>query len=455
MRVYLITSLLFISINFQASCQTFVKATKVSPSSSEVVVSAINIPPGGQIFWQHNAQPFPINVPIYDGDTIDLAGFTDNWLSIMKDGSHYALCQIDNLIKYNYQIIDYQLPSSPSDSNGYLILHFDNGPNSSWASDNTNTSTYPSENIDNNTVKFDSIRYGQIAIVYHDIPGINGESIDFLGYIGNPEEFIYNNDLILGYDVIDSSKNCYGEIQLFSANAIGNVSYYWNNNTLPSSAYQDNLCSDLYSIYAIDEALQEAYIEIPIVGSDNIYTDSSVYEYTGGDTVYYNFINCGINYSLPIDSINHSENLISDITNYPLVYTFDLIVYQDSKEYTFSDTLFVYQNSNLYIVCSIYCDLLKSAFNGKKVELIRHGELSLSAKTNEVDKMNNTFILTPNPTNDWITIIGDFETGIIMDINGRELDKIDSNQISLHHLKPGLYFIKFDNSRQFFRIIKN
>lgn len=433
-----------------ASAQLFVipKVIATGPNNCDytVVVEGINLPSNYQIMREGITVPGMSYHTI--GDTI--IGYC------MDDQLSYAFGQDTILFSLMisqtglFQIINYTEPSTFLANDGSLTIKFDSiQENDPWVYD-PNFDLYTITTTDNQTYIIENIQHGSIQIGSSSSYGLGYNSTN--GYIGDPSEFLINNNLHVDVSFVDSDNNCTGSIQLDPINAVGNVTYQWNNDSTVIANSQQNLCPGHYSIYATDDNQQEALIQVTITDMNNTYTDPSVFTFIAGDTTSFDFLNCAIDFNLPIDSINYSETLIPPPSASPLEYQFELIVYQGVNSFLFSDNISIGIDSNIYINTVIYCQALKSTFQGKRINFVRHGAAVLASLTS-LEK-NQMLTIYPNPTNGSITIDGKKTNGILTDINGKKLLDINSDNISLENLKSGIYFLTFEKNQFVYKIVK-
>lgn len=412
------------------------------------IVSGLNIP----LFSSLSTMYDDIN-----GNTI--FEYWQNGDTIISDCQLFSVTCIfnGNVIAYsnaqainNFQVISYQEPTTLYSSDGSISLLFETPQLGLVVRDEQLFNTYPYTTADSLLFHVQNVRHGGFNLYNFAPPMTSSENC--MGFIGNPIWASNNSaNLNVSYAVVDTDPNCTGSIQLTSTNSVGEVQYYWSNDNEFLGNFQQNLCPGMYSVYAVDDAQQTAMIQIPVLDSTNSYYDNSVNMYQAGDTVYYDFLNCELDYNLPIDSIDYTETFIA-LTSESVSYLFELTVYQNSNSFVFSDTLYVGSDSNIYMSISVFCQLFKTTdFKGKKIALIRHGDIAASVSKVTIGQQ---VAIYPNPTNDNITILGILSKGIIVDVQGRVVLEFNSPNVSLSNIENGVYYIKLDELTEMYKILK-
>ncbi len=423
--------------------------------TSEIVVEGLNVPAGGTIFWWSNVTN--TSTETFLGDTILTFCYSDDELVfVFNSDTIYGTNAI--IPQFKFQVTAYSAPSSMVTPDGYLEITFDSvqpAINANYIDNLGETIDYPAPTTtDNKTFVFTNLYYGVFGLWGQPV-GITGYVENTMILLGDITTQLPNYNLNVEVSITDTDPNCTGSILLTPTNAVGNVVYTWGNDSSISGPFQDDLCAGTYSVYAIDANQQQALIHVTVVDTSNanIYSDSTVDIYTAGDTIYYDFLNCDIDYNLPVDSVDYIETLVSSTSANPLVYSFTLNVYQGANTYIFTSTLFVEQDSNIFLGIAIYCEQLKALFTGHRINLIRHGAISTSASIIE-NENENSMKIYPNPSEDKLKIEGEFSNGTLIDVNGRIVMTIQSNEISMASLKSGLYFLKFDEYSKVYKVRK-
>ena len=457
---------IFLGISLIGNSQIFIQAKTISTNSdsSTYVLSYLNKPGDHFIFsichdsTNINADLNGFVRKIANKDTIKVVN-SDNGLPIRfeistKNNSTRALAScIPDFNKF--QITHYKSPSSKNNYDGNINLNFTvhdsakaNLMYTFYNYETGDSTTYSIDSIGFNTFKMPQLGIGYLLMTFdqHVSPFIT-----FSGFIGDYSNALTNNSLSIKINQTDAFQNCNGSIKLTPINAVGNVTYRWSNDSTVISSSQQNLCPGVYSILATDSNLKTTYLHVYITDNNYNYTDSSVY-YITPDTSKFNFMNCQIDYNSPIDSLHYNEILVAQ-KNDTTKYKFDLTLFQGSHSSLLSDTLYVINDSSIFLNCVVFCQQLKSStFSGKRISLVRKSKFA-SASINEIK--SEPFSISPNPTENNITISGLKYNGDLFDITGQRVMKINSKTTSLSHLKDGIYLLKLDNNSKIYKIIKN
>lgn len=434
--------------------QIMIKAKLIDPGVAScdisIVASTLNKPAGATIYrLDSNLQ----STQSYENDTISDFCNDMNDQMIIVFGNDTLAQSTFITPSTNYQITNYIEPSSYVSQDGSITITFDSIQilNLGLILAQPQYDYYPSAvSSDNKTFIINNLRYGKLIIMNSNMdPNFFASTI----FIGNPVNLLNNNTLNFTTSVSDAYQDCNGSIHLTPINAIGNVSYQWSNDSLADASFQENLCPGIYSIYAIDDNQNQSLIQVFVTDSAYNYYDPSLLDYLASDTANFNFMNCQLNYNLPLDSIAYSEDLISQNGD-TAIYIFDLILYQNGDSFLLSDTLIVMNDSNLYLSSVVFCQELKSAaFSGIRVSLIRPSQQLVS--NNGIVKDEYLFSISPNPTENSFKINSQNSIkGTLLDVNGQAVKIINSSEVSISELKSGVYFLKMENSSKVVKVIK-
>lgn len=456
LKIFSVVNVLFLSLAIHA--QIAIKSSLHNISNMDcdykITISTLNLPGGGQLVrkkYDNNINQY-VYTSINEEDTIidfcfgEQLEYFFNGIGIANYGG-----TLPNRTNFSYEILDYQAPSSDLAADGSITLKLESLPMiMSGGILGTGFADYPTE-LDSLIYRFDNLQTGvfHVETIYQTNVVINGF---FNIFIGDPQSLLPQSDLMFDFQIFDDTvSTCQGSIQLTPLNAIGDVTYSWDNDSTITGNYQGNLCPGIYSILATDASQNSALLYIPIMDSNAIYNDSSIFTSYANDTIYVQILNCAIDYTQEIDSIFYDDTLVSTNGN-SSIYNFTLNVYQDSNMYVFTSSIIVENEENTLLSIGIYCDFFRTLKRGKRINLIRKSE-----NLAELNKLNipSNFKLFPNPTTNLIEFSGltNYE-GTIYDVDGRIIHQLNSNIISLETLKTGLYFVYLNELNMVFTIIK-
>ncbi len=479
---------IFLAINLIGNSQVFMQVDRIQAGvdSSTFVIKILNQPAGSSAFSNSYSPTDDNQKYIINNDTSKLINETDGMYdfylydskkldinsevlanAIFIDSIVYRKWHIANfphdtilnntcLSNINYQIIQYTKPSNKLSNDGSITFKYNTAQNNSklmYHLLDSSNSDYFFDSIDPFTFKANNLTNTYITISNLNLCFNSSlAECSFSGIIGNLNNIITNNNLLVNTYETDSYQNCNGTIKLRPLNAIGNITYQWSNDSTVIGSTQQNLCPGVYSILATDESLNSSYLQVYITDGNYNYTDTSAFYLNPQDTVAFNFMNCQIDYNLPIDSLHYQETFVNQ-KNDTAKYKFDLTLFQGKHTFVLSDTIFIVNDSSVFLNCVVYCQQMKSTiFSGKRISLVRK---SKSASLQEIKSEPITVSISPNPTENNITINGLKYNGNLFDITGQKVMKINSKTTSLSHLKNGVYLLKLDNNSKIYKIIKN
>ncbi|MGB3948117.1 MAG: T9SS type A sorting domain-containing protein [Bacteroidia bacterium] len=408
----------------------------------------------------------PVIVNWYD-ENIQVIG-TSNYLSSLCNGNYSTTITNSNCLNYffNTNIQDsstfgntLQLNlllsyDSVSNYNTIEILNFI-GNNVSYNvslgihEDSLTTLYFDNLALNSNLIIDSLISYQNPNIFYNlyisDSTNSNFISFSFNTSLETSSCDNYSNNLYAsaqGSPVSDSSA-CDGHA--FTEVYGGTPPYTYQYSSGSTSDTANGLCPGSY-IVTVTDANGDVFNTSFVIGYPN------TYYYSGGssnylDTLYSNALqDCGIDYTLPIDSfyIDSSHAL----SNWEYVVNWTIV--QDTNEFLFTETYFVDSTGYYYFGLSLYCDeaqRVSSNFASYSFFAGTYADMSSFPTQIQTISNNNSFEVYPNPSNGIFNLTSNkkITSYSIFDTLGRKmLDKTASKNmqsIDIQSLNTGIYYL--------------
>lgn len=471
-----ISTLAGILFTLNAISQIYVKPKVVGTpnfysSNNTVVFETGNLSPNGYFTYDDsnagmNEQVISIQDTLYNfGIDIQYALLSGkvNYYSSNGYISHYQLYSTVVLPKFNYTISAYTEPGSPASMDGSITLTFDSVvPFNTLVFQHRDDLYDDTTVIDEHTIRFDSLSANYLGITLGNTNDAT-DYVDFRIYIGNPNHIYVNTGMDMNLTVIHADNNCEGILLTQATNYQEQLYNVWSDGVY-NQFNRTSLCPGIYSVYTYDLVnglYHYGSIDTMIVTNNyTAYIDSSIFNYTPQDTAYFNFLNCEFDFNAPIDSINYSEDTLFN-DGATVIVGFEFIVYQGNNFVTLTDTLIIGEDSLITMDVVLYCGLLKSTFNGRRIAYLRgapehhffqNSDLGSSSAT------HSSVELYPNPVVDDLHLSFNSKSSgniFIYDSAGelylnQQINGIQEIHLNVDNLSKGFYFLKFasDNSSE-------
>lgn len=463
-----LTSLLFVVNSYS---QVYFKPTVVGTpnfysTNNTVVCEAFNLSENGYfgVSYDYSSPETPMNIQDtlfnfgIDAHTQALSGRV-HYFSSNGYISHYQTYSTVIFPKFNYSVTAYTEPSSPASMDGSLTVTFDSVvPFNTMLITHTDNPYDDTVIIDDHTIRFDSLTNGYLQIFLGN-PSDASDYADFRIYIGDPNDIYVNTGLDMNITVIHADNDCEGIILTQATNYQGQLYNYWGDEVYNQSN-RTGLCPGIYSVYTIDQV--NGYYNLGsidtmvITNNYTAYIDSSIFNYTPQDTAYFNYLNCDFDFNAPIDSINYTEDTLFNDGSV-LIVGFEFIIYQGNNFVSLTDSLTLSEDSLITMDVVLYCGLLKSTFNGRRIAYLRgapdhnffqNSDLGTSKLSSAVAE------LFPNPALDDLHLsfpspsYGDI---LIYDSAGKSyvsetVNGIQELNFDVSYLSEGIYFLQFEST---------
>lgn len=370
--------------------------------------------------------------------------------------SHYQIYSTVIFPKFNYSVTAYTAPSSTFSMDGSLTITFDSVvPFNSMLVSHTDNPYDDTVIIDDHTIRFDSLTIDYLQILVGN-PSDAGDYADFRIYIGDPNHIYVNTGMDMNLTVIHADNDCEGMLLTQATNYQGSLYNVWSDGVY-NEFNRTSLCPGIYSVYTYD--LLNGYYNLGsidtmiITNNYTAYIDSSIFNYTPQDTAYFNYLNCDFDFNAPIDSINYTEDTLYNDGSV-LIVGFEFIIYQGNNFVSLTDSLTISEDSLITMDVVLYCGLLKSTFNGRRIAYLRgapehnffqNSDLGTGQLSSSVAE------LFPNPVVDKVHLSffapssGDI---LIYDAAGKRYLNESANGVQelnfdVSYLSDGMYFLQF------------
>lgn len=256
---------------------------------------------------------------------------------------------------------------------------------------------------------------------------------------------LFNNNIwasAQGSPVSDSSA-CDGHA--FTEVYGGTPPYTYQYSSGSTSDTANGLCPGSY-IVTVTDANGDVFNTSFVIGYPN------TYYYSGGssnylDTLYSNALqDCGIDYTLPIDSF-YIDSAYA-LSNWEYVVSWTIV--QDSNEFLFTETYFVDSTGYYYFGLSLYCDeAQRVSSNFASYTFFAGAYADMSSFPTQVENLtkDNSIAVYPNPNNGIFTITSSkkMTNYSIFDTLGRKVASktSDSNtqSVDIQTLNTGIYYL--------------
>ncbi|MFY9309661.1 MAG: T9SS type A sorting domain-containing protein [Bacteroidia bacterium] len=274
---------------------------------------------------------------------------------------------------------------------------------------------------------------------------VNDSSQNIIGYhfttvldtngLCNPEFFASAQ----GSPVSDSTA-CDGTAYVEVYGGTPPYSYQFSTGSTDSTA--SGLCPGSY-IVTVTDAASNTYSTTFVIGYPG------TYYYTGGnynylDTLYSNAMqDCGIDYSMPIDSFYIDSSYA--LSNWEYVVNWTII--QDTNQFAFTETYFIDSTGYYMFGISLYCDARSSTFGSYTFFSGAMADMSQTPSGIKDVKADNSVSVYPNPSNGefYLKASSKIESYTVYDQLGRMVltkhISTDNESINLSELNNGMYYL--------------
>lgn len=203
------------------------------------------------------------------------------------------------------------------------------------------------------------------------------------------------------------------------------------------------LCQGSYFV-TVTDAASTVFNTTFIIGAPGTFYFSDPGSYNYIDTLYANASqNCGIDYSMPIDSF-YIESAYA-VSNW--AYVVNWVLWQDTNVFDFTETYFIDSTGDYLFGLSVYCDARSSTFGSYSFFAGIHAETNPVITNIEDIKENNKIAVYPNPSNGnyHLTSSSKMKEYMIFDQLGRKLisKKVNSadEMINITGYGSGMYYL--------------
>ena len=459
MKTWITLITLFV-ISFTSFGQSRIDLTpinQINATQADVVVHTYNQPDSSFLLWNYYDTILgSSSMAIESGDTI--FGMTEwNYVSMHFMGPDYMDVGTTFLAStvllspiQSFHISSYTSPSTPITYDGSIEITFDN-PNVQHefpliGSFNSNLVFEIQSDVVLTTT--DSITYRLTGFG----PGLVKISpYYFHFFVGDPTFPLCNNELLIDRVYSYPTNGCNGVMGIVPLNAVGPVTYYWNNASLANVSMLTDLCQGYYEILAIDSLLNCNTNTGVLLNTENPFTvnnpDPNAIDF---DTVTFIFANCDFDFSQPIDSIHYSE-VVDTVSNVDDYVFFTISVFSNGSVFEASSGFITPNYHNVILNVYIYCISTDDPiFQAKHVVVNTQQALILG-----LDKSENKFItIFPNPTNDLLYFDDKELSGELFNSLGQSVLIFNGSSVSLAELTSGIYYLKPVGSSTSYKIIK-
>ncbi|MNJ90891.1 hypothetical protein D3C87_85310 [compost metagenome] len=418
-----------------------------------VVLQALNPLPG--MHFYHRNTEYQVGDTIYDYATYDsiiCEYFQNTLISVMGPNQDFEM----NL---------FQSPSSLNSHDGEMILHFNHKQAFFAGNFDINYPAPPGGNYGLRPESSDSIAFRFIqtiasAFTIHGNASAVGIEDAFFAnpfriggiFFDQNMQFFSPQGLRLEVSLSDVTTNCDGTAQVTPVNAVGTITYEWDNDPSLNTNVVTGLCPGVHYVIGTDAANQHsAFRQFVITDiTQNYYDPTSAALAT--DTVQLTYMNCELDYTAPIDSIQLDVQFQSEANN-TFYYGFNLLVFQHSDTVSITSVVSTESASSVSLFdIAFYCEGLKSAdFKGKRILSAKDlSTLGLAEMLKE-----ETVSFYPNPVEDYLNFPAGQYSGEIFDLNGRKMASFDQqNKVFVSGLKEGVYLIQLNGQAKAVRFLK-
>ncbi|MFY9309660.1 MAG: T9SS type A sorting domain-containing protein [Bacteroidia bacterium] len=242
-----------------------------------------------------------------------------------------------------------------------------------------------------------------------------------------------------GFPVSDST-TCDGTAYVEVYGGTPPYTYQFSSGSTDSTA--SGLCSGSY-IVTVTDAASNTYSTTFVIGYPG------TYYYTGGnynylDTLYSNAMqDCGIDYSIPIDSFYIDSSYA--LSNWEYVVNWTII--QDTNQFAFTETYFIDSTGYYMFGISLYCDARSSTFGSYTFFAGAMADMSQTPAGIKDATANNSVSVYPNPSNGLFNLKASskIESYTVYDQLGRMVSTehlITDNQIvNMSKMPDGMYYL--------------
>lgn len=444
------------------NAQTIIKPKLIQAGSGNcdntVVISGMNIPAGAEIIRRHYFGGSLSQTLISIDDTL-----TDFCAGYNGQGDYdeiaVTLSPVDTIClarmvndQTDFQVTEFTPPSSDLAEDGTLSLTFNSGLSLQYMSaNNAFGQTYLIYTSDNQTFNITGIAAGIVSIYYEN----PADSLVFMNVI-HVEPFsgsVVNNQLSISRTLSEDDGSCNGSVE-YDLNGTGPYTFEWMTGAVTSNLLTDTLCAGSYTVLITDQGTSENVLDhFIIVDTGAVFYDPTLQYYTPEDTLSYLFVNCGINYTLPVDSITYAESYISGPPD-SSTYVFYISVYQNGNSATITDSMVIIDSVNYLFDLGVYCDYFKSAeFTGKRLYVARSPGEESTLGLSALSAQNAHYRVYPVPSRTSVTIDGPSKSGTIYSAIGQYIGKYSQGIIYLDNLRDGVYFAIPDGSERTLRFV--
>lgn len=321
---------------------------------------------------------------------------------------------------------------------------------------NNDPSIYSGDSLNSiSNLVFDSLNSSEIADYYHFYVADSGFHFGTTLY-GNAIYFYfntyydstgscdsYNNSLWVsaqGVGVTDSSLcDGYAYTEVYG----GTPPYTYQFSSGSSDSTASGLCPGSY-IVTVTDADSNAFSTSFVVGYPGTYYFSDGGSYAYIDTLYANaFQDCGIDYSMPIDSFYIDSSYA--LSNWE--YVINWVIAQDTNEFLFTETYFIDSTGYYWFGLSLYCEERSSSFGS--FTFLAGAHAVGSGFPTEVKDLNtdNSISVYPNPSNGIYRLksSSQMKEYTIFDQLGRVVVNkrisTENETVNLSELNNGLYYL--------------
>lgn len=228
------------------------------------------------------------------------------------------------------------------------------------------------------------------------------------------------------------------------ANAYGGTPpYTYQFSSGATDSTESGLCQGSY-ILTVTDAASTVFNTTFIIGAPGTFYFSDPGSYNYIDTLYANASqNCGIDYSMPIDSF-YIDSAYA-VSNW--AYVVDWVLWQDTNVFDFTETYFIDSTGDYLFGLSVYCDARSSTFGSYSFFTGLHADAPPVVTNIEGIKENNKISVYPNPSNGiyYLSSSSKMKEYMIFDQLGRKVisKKVNSadEMINITGYGSGMYYL--------------
>lgn len=240
---------------------------------------------------------------------------------------------------------------------------------------------------------------------------------------------------------VSDSTSCDGSAYVEVYGGTPPYSYQFSSGSTDSTA--SSLCPGSY-IVTVTDADSNVYSTTFVIGYPGTYYFSDGGNYNYLDTLYSNAMqDCGIDYSMPIDSF-YIDSAYA-LSNWEYVVNWTIL--QDTNQFAFTETYFIDSTGYYWFGLSLYCDARSSTFGS--YTFFAGAMADMSGAPTQIEKSNadNLVSVYPNPSNGVYNLKASskMESYSICDQLGRLVHskqiRAENESINLSEMNSGMYYL--------------